>query len=64
MSAMASVPPSDPRRDVVAPIGEEPRDRHDAAAPTPMRVGTRRLGTATIAMLIAAILVIALIVLL
>ena len=61
---MASAPPGDPRRDVLSSIDHEPHDRYDPAAPTPMRHGTRRLGTASIAMLVAALLVIAPIVLL
>jgi len=61
--AMASVPP-DPRRTVVPGADEPPYDSTDQAAPTAMRENTRRVGVATIAILLAAALVVALIVLL
>jgi hypothetical protein len=60
---MSSVPPGDPRRNVVPP-SDDPQYDPWRAAQTPLRESTRRVGIATLIMMLLGVLALAVIVVL
>ena len=62
---MASVPPTDPRRDVLHPAADEPRDYGEP--PEPQRQGRKRwrgVGASTVVLLVAAAVIVVLVIVL